>query len=72
MNPLISIVTPVYNRPELVQSTIESVLQQSYKNWEYILVDDNSIAGFTHKISGVVEFCQLRICIAYQRLWQCY
>ncbi len=39
---MVSIVTPVYNRTVIVQSTINSVLSQEYKNWECIIVDDRS------------------------------
>lgn len=39
---LVSIVTPFFNRSSLVIDFLESVLNQSYKNWECILVDDGS------------------------------
>lgn len=38
----ISIITPTYNRADLLPETIESVLNQTYKNIEYIIVDDGS------------------------------
>lgn len=41
-NCLISIVIPVYNREHLILQSIESVLSQSYKNIEVIIVDDAS------------------------------
>ena len=42
MNDLISIVMPVYNSAPFLAETIESVLKQTYPNWELILVDDAS------------------------------
>lgn len=41
-NPLISIIIPHFNRAELLRETIASIKNQSYKNWEIILVDDGS------------------------------
>ena len=40
-NPLVSIMIPTYNRPELFEKTLQSALAQSYDNIE-ILVNDNS------------------------------
>jgi glycosyltransferase involved in cell wall biosynthesis len=40
--PLISIITPCYNRGDLIQETAISVFQQTYINWEWIIVDDGS------------------------------
>ena len=42
MNPLISIVTPIFNCAYYVAETIESVLSQTYHNWELLLIDDGS------------------------------
>ncbi|BBA52809.1 putative glycosyltransferase [Fusobacterium varium] len=42
MEPLVSIITPVYNAEEFLEETILSVLNQEYVNWELILIDDCS------------------------------
>lgn len=41
-NPLISIVMPTYNTGELLRITLNSILAQSYNNWELFVVDDIS------------------------------
>jgi O-antigen biosynthesis protein len=40
-NPLVSIIITTYNRPELLPKAIRSVIDQSYKNWELIVVNDH-------------------------------
>ena len=42
---LVSIITPMYNAKETIESTIASVQAQTYKNWEMIIVDDCSNDG---------------------------
>lgn len=42
MEPLVSIITPLYNSEKYIAETIESVLDQTYSNWEMIIVDDCS------------------------------
>jgi glycosyltransferase involved in cell wall biosynthesis len=44
-NPLVSFVTPFFNTREYLAECIESVLRQTYQNWEYILVDNHSTDG---------------------------
>lgn len=41
-HPMVSIIVPVYNREEKVKRAIKSIQQQSYTNWELILIDDAS------------------------------
>jgi len=41
-NDFISIITPSYNSSRFIAQTIESVLSQTYENWEMIIVDDLS------------------------------
>lgn len=42
MNKLVSVVIPTYNREATIEMSINSILNQTYKNIEIIVVDDNS------------------------------
>jgi glycosyltransferase involved in cell wall biosynthesis len=43
MNKLVSIILPTYNGSPYIKKAIESVLSQTYKNWELIIIDDCSL-----------------------------
>ncbi|MEI6222493.1 MAG: glycosyltransferase [bacterium] len=42
-NPTVSIILPTFNRATYLNRCIDSVLQQSYKDWELLIIDDGSI-----------------------------
>lgn len=41
-NPLISIITPVYNPGNFISETLESIYNQTYQKWECLVIDDGS------------------------------
>ena len=53
---LVSIIIPAFNREAVISETLQSVLNQSYKNWECIVVDDRSTDKTINIIKG---FCEL-------------
>jgi glycosyltransferase involved in cell wall biosynthesis len=55
MSELVSIITPTFNAEKFIRATIESVQNQSYQNWEMILVDD---ASTDKTIAIIKEFAQ--------------
>lgn len=60
MNPTVSIITPAYNAEAFLRKTIDSVLAQTYTNWELLLIDDCSTDS-TPKIIREYADCDSRI-----------
>ena len=44
-NLLVSVIIPVYNHEKFIAKTIQSILDQTYQNWEMLIVDDCSRDG---------------------------
>ena len=55
---MVSIVLPTYNRGSVIKRSIQSVLNQSYRDYELIIVDDGSIDDTEEVVNG---FCDDRI-----------
>lgn len=62
---LVSIITPMYNGGRFVAQTIESVLSQTYKHWEMLVIDDGSsdngpeiVEAYTKEDSRIKLFSQ--------------
>lgn len=60
--PLVSVIIPVYNSSKYIQKAIESVLSQTYRHYEIIVVDDGSTDGTRRKL----ELYQNRIRYVFQ------
>ncbi len=54
-SPLISIIIPLYNRVNLVQKTLGSVMAQTYQHWEAVVVDDGSDDGSFEMVQQLAE-----------------
>ena len=50
MNSIVSIITPSYNSEKFIKTCVESVIAQTYINWEMIIVDDASQDASKEKI----------------------
>lgn len=55
-NPKVSIITVSYNSEKFIENTIKSVLNQDYKNVEYIIVDGNSVDNTINVIEKYRKF----------------
>ena len=42
MSPVVSIITPSFNRAAIVQETADSIFNQTYPHWEWLITDDGS------------------------------
>lgn len=63
-SPLVSIITPTFNREALLAQTIESVIAQDFTDWEMIVVDDGSVTPATRDL--VEAYCARDSRISYQ------
>jgi glycosyltransferase involved in cell wall biosynthesis len=55
MNRLVSIIIPTYNRAHLIGETLDSILAQTYSNWECLIVDDGSVDNTEYIVSKYIK-----------------
>lgn len=61
MNNLISVIVPCYNAEKTIDRCIESVVTQTYRNWELIIIDDGSSDSSAELVSRWLEKdCRIR------------
>lgn len=49
INPLkVGIITPTYNRPDLLKRAVNSITNQSHQNWILVIIDDCSTTSYNH------------------------
>lgn len=53
--PLISIIIPTYNRAHLINGTLDSIIAQTFTDWECIIVDDESIDNTEEVINKYIK-----------------
>src|ERR1044072_2203629 len=55
LEPLVSVVMPAYNAERFIGEAIESVLRQSYSNWELLVFDDESIDHTAEVVQNIQD-----------------
>lgn len=55
MMPMVSIIIPTYNRANLIGYTLDSIIEQTYKNWECLVIDDGSSDNTSEVLAEIIE-----------------
>jgi glycosyltransferase involved in cell wall biosynthesis len=70
MSPTVSVVIPVYNRSLAVRHAIESVLAQTFQDFEIIVVDDGSTEAVAAAVAAISDHRLVLIRHDLNRGWQ--
>ena len=68
---MVSIILCTYNRENSIRYSIDSILEQTYQNWELIIVDDGSTDG-TEKILEEYQDHRIRKIVLSDNSYYCY
>lgn len=61
MSPKVSIVIPAYNNVQYIEETLESVLNQSFEDYEVVIADHSSIDGTAQVIARFADHPKVRV-----------
>ena len=70
MTPLVSVIIPVYNVRPFLERSLNSVIQQSYKNIEIIIIDDGSQDGSLDLIMSIINQADRQIVLKKPKIWE--
>ena len=59
--PYISVITPVFNGERYIEKSIESILSQSYDDFEYLIIDDSSNDSTPKILEKYLNYSKIRI-----------
>lgn len=60
MNPSVSVIMPVYNGEKYISNALDSLLAQSFDDWELVIVNDGSTDSSAKKIEPYFELANIR------------
>lgn len=60
-NPFVSVVLPVYNQADLIGESIDSIINQTYTNWELIIINDGSTDNINEVLSKYKNHSKIKI-----------
>ena len=55
-NPSVDVILPNYNKAEFLEETINSVITQSYKNWQWVVNDDSPNRDTWIELEKITDF----------------